>query len=240
MNVVHQLLSYFLPQGCLSCRSVLALEEEGPLCPHCFKEIKYLSESHCSICGDPFPHEEIASHVCGECLSKPPPFEWARSLFELEPTLAKVIHSFKYRGSEVPLPWFSGEIAQWLQQQKLLVDCIVPVPLHRWRLLQRGYNQSLLLSRSLAKIMKVPVDDQNLFRKYYEKPQVLRSREERLKQVTRAFEVKKASVFKKKKLLLIDDVYTTGATLRDCARALKKAGAQVYALTIARTPLRTG
>jgi ComF family protein len=232
-------LSFFLPQACLSCRSVLAFGEEGPFCPPCEGSLKRISKASCTVCGDPFPHEEIASHVCGRCLCDPPPFRWARSVFALDEVVSRVIHGFKYGGNEAAVPWFTSEIVRSLREreEEEEIDVVTAVPLHPFRLLRRGYNQSLLIARETARRLEVPLDSKSLKRRHFEKPQVERSREERLKRIRGAFVVKAPAAFEGKRVLLIDDVYTTGATLRECAKVLAKAGAEVTAFTVARTPL---
>ncbi len=237
--MMHHILSFFIPQACIACRSLLDFSEESSVCPSCTKELKPLSSSICEQCGDPFPHEEVASHLCGECLTNPPPFEWARSVFELEPKLAQMIHAAKYKGDTPSLQWLGKQIEkEWPRyKKKIVLDWIVPVPLHPFRLLKRGFNQSLLIALSFSKRIQVPLEFKNLKRKMHEKSQVSRTREERLQQIRGSFAVKNSAVFKNKKILLIDDVYTTGATLRECAKVLKKCGATVYALTLARTLL---
>jgi ComF family protein len=242
MKWSHAILSFFLPQACVSCRSILPQENEGPFCAACHQELKPLSDSVCTICGDPFTHEEITSHVCGRCLSDRPYFEWARSVFEWGPPLSTVIHGFKYQGKEVALRWMAREMARFLRGEKgdLPWDFLVPVPLHPFRLIRRGFNQALLLARALHREIGVPLDFQNLLRGRYERPQVAKDREERLKQIQGAFALRDPSRFEDKKVLLIDDVYTTGATLNECAKVLKTAGAQVEAFTLARTLLSYG
>jgi len=241
MKFAHHILSFFLPQACVSCRIVLPLEDQGPFCPSCLKQIKPLPRSLCTICGDPFSHSEIASHICGECLSDRPHFEWARSVFEWGPPLNQVLHAFKYQGSEVALSWFCNEMIQAMNEiaTKSSFDVLVPVPLHPFRLVRRGFNQSLLLARGLAQKTGVPVDFKVLIRERHEKPQATGGREERLRQIKGSFALEKGANLEGKRVLLIDDVYTTGATLNECAKVLKRAGAKVSALTLARTLLHS-
>jgi ComF family protein len=155
--------------------------------------------------------------------------------------LSTVVYGFKYRGNEVALSWMAKKIAGFLAEVRRgdSWDFIVPVPLHSFRLLRRGFNQALLLGRALQREISIPLDFRNLVRRRYEKPQSKQGREERLKQIKDSFAVLNPSLFKDKKLLLLDDVYTTGATLNECSKVLKKTGAEVEALTLARTLLHS-
>lgn len=238
MRFLDHWFDYFLPSACLSCRTVLSFEENH-LCESCNEKLEFLKEPFCILCGDPFSNSFIDSHHCQNCLKNSPPFEVARSMFLFEETLSKMIYSFKYHGSEAILPWFREVFAEWISQNNLAndFDWIVPVPLHPFRLIRRGYNQSLLLSKEIGKILKVQIDYENLIRKNYEKPQSLKSREKRKREIRNVFVLKNEKVFKNKKILLVDDVYTTGSTAKECSRVLKKGGAEIYLFTLARTPL---
>ncbi|MFO1518055.1 MAG: ComF family protein [bacterium] len=239
MNLTQSILSFFLPQVCFSCRAVQFYGDENPLCPLCTTGLKRLSDSLCEVCGDPFVHEEIASHVCGECLKNPPPFEWARSVFVWGPILSPVIHAFKYGGNSASLAWFQQEMAGCLKKNcpDFSFDFLIPLPLHLFRLWRRGYNQSVLLGRGIGKRLGIPLELKSMVRTRSETAQALKNREERIRKIIGAFRLKNPERFKGKRVLLIDDVYTTGATLREAAKVLKKAGASVCALTLARTPL---
>jgi len=237
MNPAAQILSFFIPFACGACSTCLPFGENHFLCLECQKALKKKDEVGCVCCGNSFPNE-VASHICGDCLTSPPAFEWARSVFELEPTILKLIHSHKYQASSVSVGWFAQEMNKFLDDMSFEKDWdfIVPVPLHPWRLVKRGFNQSLQIARVLGRLIQVPVDFKNLKRRFLLKPQSSLTREARLTQLKNAFYLQDFEVFKDKKILLIDDVYTTGSTLKECAKVLKKAGACVYALTVARTP----
>ncbi len=152
----------------------------------------------------------------------------------------RAIHTFKYHGGYAGLGWFGEQMSRCVQSSFLSVnfDAIVPVPLHSHRLMRRGYNQSMLLARELQQRLQVPIESGGLARKVSEKPQSQGTRLERLKQVRGIFEKTEIHRFKGKKILLVDDVYTTGSTVRECARALQPQ-AEVYVITLART-LRKG
>jgi ComF family protein len=113
-------------------------------------------------------------------------------------------------------------------------DAVIPVPLHKDRLKKRGFNQSLLLAREVARGFRIEVDYKSLKRTLPTRPQVDLKTDERRKNVRGAFEVKRAERVCGRRVVLVDDVFTTGATVRECSKVLKKAGARVYVLTLAR------
>ncbi len=236
---VSKILSYFFPDLCLSCHSVFEFGEEENFCEPCKKEIIYLGKSICRICGEDLQNPDISNSLCGECLQDPPHFEWARSVFQLTPSLSKVIYSFKYAGDETALSWMAEELGLFLNHHfsSIQFDFIVPVPLHMFRLLRRGYNQSLLLAKALAKSRGEKLDFENLQKQKSTLAQSTLSKKDRTQQLRGAFSLKGQSLFREKNILLLDDVYTTGTTLRECTQVLSKADAKVFVLSLARTPL---
>jgi len=238
MNLATQILSFFVPFACGACGACLEFGEDHFLCKTCQAQLKKRTGCFCECCGGSFP-AEVPTHRCGDCLQNPPDFEWAQSVYELEPTLLKLIHAHKYQGSSVSVRWFAQEMQQFLRKGGLdrNWDYLLPVPLHPWRLVKRGFNQSLQIARALSVLTLVPVEFKNLKRRSLLKPQSKLSREKRLTQLKGAFYLQNPKLFEGKNILLLDDVYTTGSTLRECAKVLKKTGANVCALTVARTPL---
>ncbi len=234
-----KILSYFFPETCLACHEVFPFGEEKEFCESCQKEVCYLSDSICKVCGEDLQNPDLRDSLCGDCLQNLPPFQWARSLFELSPVLSKILYSFKYSADETALSWMGNAMSQYLNRyfQDLRFDCLIPVPLHSWRLLRRGYNQSLLLAKELARIRNEKLDYQNLIKKKSTIAQSTLSKKERMKELKGAFLLKHSSEFEGKNVLLVDDVYTTGSTVRECASLYKKAGAEVYVLTLMRAPL---
>ncbi|MBI4211198.1 MAG: ComF family protein [Deltaproteobacteria bacterium] len=189
--------------------------------------------------------------MCPRCAQKNAPLEgdfaptvldriWfgrGRSCFGYEGTLRDAIHVFKYEEGFHLLPFFVRELSEQCRFFEA-IDVIVPIPLHVKRLAERGFNQSALLSTSVGTALDVPVDLHVLERKRHDPPQVGKEGRERLSSVRSAFAVapKRRSTLNEKRVLLIDDVITTGATVNEGARALMKAGAKrVDVLSIART-----
>ena len=231
-NVLVSFLNLLLPPICPLCRN--SLEEKG-LCEACLSGFKTISPPLCEVCGAPFVSKTGENHACGECITGKIPFIKARSAVYYNEDAISAVHRFKYKGDFSFTKAFTTLLAgAYASLEETGFDTIVPVPLHDTRLAQRGFNQSLLLARELAKRVGTKVDYLSLVRTRHTPPQVNLKRKERLDNVKGAFSVKNPSMLKGKKVLLMDDVYTTGATVRECSKILKKSGARVFVLTVAR------
>jgi ComF family protein len=186
----------------------------------------------CTRCGGEI--ENAISELCAHCRTDPPRIERIQSAVYFEGTLRKAVHKFKYDGvTTLAEPLGSLMTEHWLKYP-ITVDVLVPVPLHKSRLRERGFNQAALLAHQLARQVDVAVDEQTLVRQRATASQVDLDSEERKKNVRDAFRCT-ASALADRRVLLIDDVCTTGSTLEACAAALKDSGIQcVQALTLAR------
>jgi ComF family protein len=200
----------------------------SPICSSCWSEIKRYRGPSCNVCALPFVSEN--SKVCGQCLKKTPPFSKVITYGLYEDILAEAINQLKFHGIK--------RISKTLGRLLLSLDLpetegIVPVPVTIKRLRERGFNQSLLIARVLEKESKVPLLMDTLLKKKETPPQIGLSAKERLLNLKNAFEVK--GNIKGLRLLLVDDVMTTGATVTECSKVLMKAGAEeVIVLTLAR------
>lgn len=230
--MLAKLLDIFFPPVCALCDSALS---KGEFCPGCMEELnKHAACSPlCPRCGAAFPKETGQDHVCGQCLAEEMPFIAARSAFIYDGRPKDAVHGLKYRAQVIlaaPLGSLMAKAAVFPQAP----DVVMPVPLHKKRLKERGFNQALLLGREVSKALSIELDYANLRKTRETLEQVDLSAEERKKNVAGAFEVARPGDVKGKKVLLIDDVYTTGATIKECSKALKGSGAWVYVLTLAR------
>jgi ComF family protein len=211
----------------------------GVVCESCWKAIRLIEAPYCSQCGYGFVSKAVSSEgaLCGGCRRGLYQFDFARSLGSFQEPLKEIIHQFKYRshpGLAKPLA-FRLASAYTAHRDVLAADLIIPVPLHRWRERQRGFNQAFELSRHFAKLARIPVERHWLLRTRPTKVQAGLSRRERRLNMSGAFAVSKHAKLERKALLLVDDVFTTGATLNECARILKQQGAStVSVLTVAR------
>ena len=174
---------------------------------------------------------------CGECRVKPPPFDHARAIGRYEGPLRQAIHLLKYRGKlRLKQPLLQLAMAHFdVHFPGTAYEAIIPVPLHRERLMRREFNQAAVLARGLAHHLNVPILERLLVRVRSTRPQVELSGSERRQNVRQAFAVTNPAALENKQVLVVDDVFTTGATLGEVARTLKGAGAaQVDVFALAR------
>ncbi|UCD83634.1 MAG: ComF family protein [Deltaproteobacteria bacterium] len=238
---MNQLLSAIIdlifPPCCPICKHLGEISSSQRLCPQCQGDIKLIISPLCTICGLPFTANEGEDHLCGNCLTEKRYFTVARAVGVYQGTLQKAIPMFKYR-MNTPLTKTLGDILI-TNCEKLLnpyaYDLLIPVPLHRSRLRERGFNQALILAREVENKIHLPLDYLNLQRIRDTQPQTSLKEKERKKNVRGAFRLREERKVKDKRILLVDDVYTTGATVNECSRVLKRAGTKrVDVLTLAR------
>ena len=231
------LLDFIFPPLCHACRSFIPDAGELHICQACRERLAFIKTPLCPICGIPFAGAG-GDHICGECRIHPPHFDSARAHLLYEGAGRDLIHSFKYSYKthlRRPLGLLLLEgLNEFLLSQA--ADLIIPVPLHRTRLRSRGFNQALLLCGVVSARLSVPVLPNGLVRTRPTQPQVDLSAAERKNNVKGAFAVRNPHHVKGGKILLLDDVMTTGSTVDECARELKKSGAsEVIVVTVART-----
>lgn len=222
---LRQCLELLLPPACLLCGERLpggtpAVE----FCPACRDGLPRPAPARCPICAIAYRIPNPGSHHCESCLRQPPPFTRVYSVGPYAGTLQEAIQHFKYRGQlplERPLGILLTEAVR--TGGETLPDLVIPVPLHRRRLRERGYNQALQLSRQLGRNLGVPVAPRLLQRVRETAPQQGLDAVSRRSNLKGAFAV--TGVVAGRRLLLVDDVMTTGATVRACAGILRQAGA---------------
>ena len=236
IRILKILINFILPLRCLICGKVI--KAKGCLCPECFENITFITKPYCHHCGKPLNGDEddVQGLCCISCLTKRTNFHLCRSAIQYDDFSKKIILDFKFRDH--------------LENKKLLVqwlllagkdifnsgvDLIIPVPLYYTRLLSRKYNQSAILVAELSKLTSIPADYKSLKKVRNTLPQVQCNGTKRTTNIKNAFQVIYPNKIKKKRILLIDDVYTTGSTLNECCKVLLKAGATSDdVLTIAR------
>jgi ComF family protein len=220
----------------MACGTVLR-EKKSSFCPDCFSQIEFIGSPLCVLCGQPFSEPGESDHMCGACLLARPPFSIARALGEYERVLMDVIHRFKY-GGKISLGERLGEFMADLSYPSLAIadySVIMPVPLHPRRLRQRGFNQAMILAREISRRFSLRLDFLSLQRIVFTEPQVGLGKDMRERNIRGAFHVADAGRIKGEKIILVDDVYTTGSTAKECARILMKNKAEkVAVLTLAR------
>ena len=235
----RQLLRFVLPVECLSCSHSLSTDPIPFFCTACWRSIRPLQQPVCVRCDQPFISPAATTytpnHQCQQCQEQPPHFQRAWTLFPYLPPLRDAICAFKYRG-KLTLARPLAQLMINALPHGLDADVIIPVPLHPARLRTREFNQSLLLADQLGRHLSRPISATNLVRIALTDPQTTLSRQARLRNLRNAFSVRRPQDLAGTRILLVDDVFTTGTTVNECAKALRKAGSgPVFALTLART-----
>lgn len=232
---IKRVLQFLLPSQCHCCERFLEEGQSG-ICGECLSKIKWIEPPLCTLCGVPFRSREVESHLCGDCLTRRRYFGKARALGYYEGPLREAIHRWKYEEKHYLTRFFGERLTEGFHRhwQPGTIDLLIPVPLHPRRLRERGFNQALFLVKELSQRTRIPFGKRLLKKRMSTPPQVSLSGEERERGVKNSFYVSMQEKIRGKSVLLIDDVYTTGATVNECAKVLLKAGAQrVEVLTLA-------
>ena len=233
---MRKLVDIVLPARCLACGCII--EQQGALCTGCWSDVRFVAGAVCRYCGLPLGETSAVEPLCDRCSDEPPSYETARAPLRYEATGRRLILAFKHRdrieGTRTFAQWMVSSGETMLSEDSVLV----PVPLHRWRLLARGYNQSALLAREIARITGVEFLPDSLRRVRRTASQQGLGARERMENVTAAAFAMSAGDSERirdRAVVIIDDVLTTGATVRACAAVLRRAGARrVDVLTLAR------
>lgn len=253
VRTASALLDLLLPPRCLACGA--AVDHGGALCAACWGTIHFIDQPLCRHCGRPFdlPPEELpggaAGWLCGPCLAQSPVHDGMRAAVVYDDASRPLILAFKHGDRTASAPLFAAWMARAGAGMLDGADLLVPVPLHRWRLLSRRYNQAALLCHAIARLLtrrrgpdapvrqgpRVAAD--LLVRRRATPVQGRLSRLARARNMAGAFAVHpgRRDLVVGRRVVLVDDVYTTGATVAECVRVLRRAGAaRVEVLTLAR------
>jgi len=235
VRLARLVIDALLPPLCLSCSAEVA--EPGSLCPACWSAMIFLGDPSCACCGLPFELDPGEGAVCGACARRAPRFSRARAVFRYDDASKALILRFKHADRLEGV----GAFARWMARAGGAMlqdaDLLVPVPLHRWRLLSRRYNQAALLANAIGRLSGVAAEPAMLIRARRTPPQGHLGHDARARNVAGAFKVaeKCRSRLDGRRVVLVDDVMTSGATVDECARVLLRAGAvSVDVLTLGR------
>lgn len=231
----HGCLNLLFPPVCKMCNKTKKNVGNSVICEGCVTGIVPLAAPFCSSCGTEIYAGDDREHLCGNCLKNCPPFTMARSLFHYGEEIRLFISTLKYQKDTSVMQVFSELTFCCDLSGYMCCDYIVPVPLHRKRVQQRGFNQSLLLARACFGQNDDRINPFILERTVHTVPQVSLEGVARRKSLKNVFRVNASVDVSESTICLIDDVYTTGTTVSECSRALIAAGAaQVLVLTLAR------
>jgi ComF family protein len=223
------------PPVCAGCGRQVS--QPGSLCGACWPKLRLLDRPWCPVMGTPFTHDMGEGFLSAEAIANPPPFARARAAAAYTGVARQMVQRLKYNDRTDLAPWMAGWMVRAGFELFRDADLIVPVPLHRWRFFRRRFNQSAELARTVGRLTGVPFDPLAVLRVKVTKQQVGLGHKEREENVRAAFAVpaSAAARVRGKRVLLVDDVYTTGATVSAVTRALRKGGASaVDVLTFAR------
>ncbi len=233
-------LNAVLPPQCLACGAIV--ETPGRLCGECWRGIDFVRSPQCDACGLPFEADMGPGALCGTCAVDRPPFNRARAGMRYGGIARDLVLAFKHGDHTHAAPGLARLMAGAGSELVAAADICLPVPLHRWRLARRRFNQAALLAQALARESGMAIRLCALRRVRQTPSQGGLSRHARYRNVRGAFRLdqKAAAEIAGQTVLLVDDVYTTGATVAECSRVLRRAGAKaVDVLTLARV-LRDG
>ena len=229
-------LDLLYPRSCGGCEGELAADEQH-LCWECTAGMMYVQPPYCALCGDPVDGRVDGAFTCYLCGREQPHFDQARSAARHRGVLRQLLHDFKYRDAL----WLEKDLVRLLEvcvrthYNVEEIDAVACVPLHRVKRRERGFNQAELLARGLSRVLRKPVLSHCLVRTRATGSQTNLTARERATNVRHAFRTRWGFRLGGRRILLVDDVMTTGATVSDCARALKEGGAsKVVVATIAR------
>lgn len=226
-KIVENILKFLYPMKCPFCGMI----SERGICEKCRKKFKTIQEPYCMKCGKPIQDEQ--QEYCYDCRKERHAYEWGRSMWIHTPPISDAIYAFKYQNKRIYGKIFAKEMA--LKYGEILkkegIEMIIPIPLHRSRRRVRGYNQAEILAEYLSEYTGIPMRKDILKRVRKTTPQKKLNNKQRKRNINNVFEASKVESIQK--VVLLDDIYTTGSTIDEAASVLHKIGIQkVYFLTV--------
>lgn len=228
---LDRIIGILFPRRCPVCGEI-AMPKGHLICPTCKSKVKLVKEPRCKKCGKSLVIEE--AEYCYDCIKKNHSYESGISLFEYDDVMKQSIYGFKYKNKREYADYYIDEFIGLYKKEILnwQAEILVPVPLHKSRHLQRGFNQAEVLAKKIGKELDLAVDTKLLIRSKKTVAQKGLDNKERAKNLQDAFHIDK-KVVQYKKVILIDDIYTTGSTIEACTKVLKMNGVgEVYFLSL--------
>jgi len=230
-GITDYLLDMVFPRRCPVCDEVLPFGGKL-ICDDCERKMVFVREPRCRRCGKTLISDR--GEYCADCSGISHSFDRAVSVFVYNDAMQEAVFRFKYRGRQEYADFFAESIKQYLGREILSfgAEALIPVPIHKNRLKKRGFNQAELIAERLGSLIGIPLEKKLVKRVEDTRPQKGLSREERRKNLKRAFKLTRNDV-KLCRVIVVDDIYTTGSTVDEMAELLKKAGvSSVYVVTL--------
>lgn len=223
INYLKQFLLWVLPHTCVLCKEISDRTQD--LCKKCLSDLPVLKQG-CRLCANVMPNIE-AAFICGQCLQKSPLFACTHALFLYQPPVMQLILDLKFQHTLAHARLFGELLTEKILHDwyasKPLPSAIIPIPLHPQRLKERGFNQAIEIARPIAKTLQIPLFVKDIIRKKHTIAQATLPAEQRKRNMRDAFLIKRD--LSNQHIAVIDDVITTGSTIHEFCRALKKRGA---------------
>ncbi|MBI5417977.1 ComF family protein [Candidatus Poribacteria bacterium] len=239
------LLDFMFPRTCINCKNIIKKDYIGlNLCNICYNQIKEIKPPFCKICGNPFNLRIEYDRICNNCNDSKPHYNVLCGAVEYNEITSALVYAFKYYkkyflASDMAWVMFNSIQKNIFELDLKNVDCIIPVPLFSRKKRERGFNQSELLAKYFSEISGIPLNNNILYRTLDTVSQSSLDENTRRKNVKNAFRIDIKQSIKNKKILLIDDVSTTGATINECSRVLKKGGCEEVKVVVFARAVKT-
>lgn len=237
--LARPLLDLILPPRCPACGAMV--EDDLQFCGDCWGQLRFVTEPMCRSCCRPLGADHAGGMICGPCLAKPPPHDGVRAAVIYDDLSRQIVLKLKHGGKIGLARLIARHLDRHIPAERDAL-LLAAVPLHRWRLWRRGFNQSILIARELARTHSLPFDDSLIGRSTATPPLKGLSAKERAKLMRGVFALRpdRAGAVSGRHVLLVDDVYTSGATSHACVKLLKKAGAEKVTILCWARVLRDG
>lgn len=239
MRLLNFIIKLIFPPKCPLCEKIV--EEDETLCKDCWEKIKFIKEPFCDKCSSPLEYKASKKVICAHCIQTKPLYVKLRSAVVYNSFVSKIIFKFKFY-DKIHLKKFMAKLMVNAAQDIIKdIDILIPIPLHKKRLIFRKYNQSLLLVEEIAKLTNKQVIYNFIYKNKHTVPQVKLKQKDRIENIKGKFSInenylKEIDKYKNLNFAIIDDVVTTGSTIKECIKVLNKAGIKnVYVISFAKT-----
>lgn len=231
IRFLHIFLEYLYPRRCPICHEIIGVKNTY-ICMECTNKLEVIKEPRCKKCSKPI--ESKTREYCLDCSNKQLHYDRGYALWVYKKGIKESIYAFKYQNRKEYAHYYTMELLKYYGStlEKLQLDVVMPIPISRKKKIKRGFNQAELIAKPIAKALGVQIDTKTLIRIKDTTPQKKLNNKDRIKNLEKAFKILKNSV-EYKNVLLVDDIYTTGSTISECAKILKASGAErIYYISL--------